>query len=115
MLTPTRRIWRINETSKTLLIFLLIAAEVCLYILTSGTKKETYLQAFMKAAAECENGYDTRWFYGWVDENHYLEMKADPSKPARQILMKTNVKDGKSEIYIDNKGPIMGRIFRSSS
>lgn len=42
---------------------------------------------------------------GWADENHFLEMKADPLKPdSRPMLMKTNVEDGKSEIYIDNSG-----------
>jgi dipeptidyl-peptidase 4 len=40
---------------------------------------------------------------GWIDEEHYLEMKADPSKPgSRPTMMKTNVADEKSELYIDN-------------
>jgi len=39
---------------------------------------------------------------GWLDDNHYLEVKSDSSKSILQpVLMKVNVKDGSSEIFID--------------
>ncbi len=69
---------------------------------TAQKKKLTYKQVY-------EGGRDMRGFMmmsrpqGWADDNHYLETKADPSKPgSRPALMKTNVKTGESTLYIDN-------------
>jgi dipeptidyl-peptidase 4 len=42
---------------------------------------------------------------GWVDDEHYIESKADPAKPgSRPIAMKVNAGDGKSGILFDNSG-----------
>ncbi len=71
---------------------------------TAQKKKLTYKQVY-------ESGRDMRSMMmmsrpqGWADDEHYLEMKADPSKPgSRPALMKTNALTGESVFYIDNSG-----------
>jgi len=72
--------------------------------LTAQKKKLTYKQVYEGGRGMRGGmGMFGRGAMGWIDEEHYLEMKADPSKPgSRPVMMKTNVEDGKSEIYIDN-------------
>ncbi|NJD23468.1 MAG: S9 family peptidase [Melioribacter sp.] len=72
--------------------------------LTAQKKRLTYKQVYEGGRGMRGGmGMFGRGAMGWIDEEHYLEMKADPSKPdSRPVMMKTNVEDGKSEIYIDN-------------
>ena len=80
---------------------------MCLFIenqeLLAQKKKLTYKQVY-------ESGLAMRAMMGmrggtisWIDDEHYLEMKTDPSKMgSRPIPMKVNAEDGKAEIYFDN-------------
>lgn len=71
--------------------------------LLAQKKKLTYKQVY-------ESGMGMRAMMGmrggtinWIDDEHYLEMKADPLKSgSRPVPMKVNAEDGKSEIYFDN-------------
>jgi dipeptidyl-peptidase-4 len=69
-------------------------------------KKFTYKQVFEGGGGMRGGGmgmFGRGGSMGWVDDEHYLEMKTDPAKPgSRPQLMKTNVENGKSEVYLDN-------------
>lgn len=65
-------------------------------------KKLTYKQVFEGGGAMRGMGMG-RAVVGWADDEHYIEIKADPSIPgSRPAMMKTSVIDGKSEPLVDN-------------
>lgn len=90
---------------KKLVIPFIVSILLITFIDSSAQKKKlTYKQVY-------ESGRDMRSMMmmsrpqGWADDNHYLESKADPSKPgSRPALMKTNVLTGESTPYVDNTG-----------
>lgn len=93
------------KKSKLILLFISVLSIIVIQDSSAQKKKLTYKQVY-------ESGRDMRAMMmmmarpqGWADENHYLETKADPSKPgSRPQLMKTNVLTGESSLYIDNSG-----------
>ena len=92
---------------KTILILLFAAVGLIFnsYDINAQKKKLTYKQAFESdGGTRSGRGMFGRGnSFGWIDENHYSEMKSDPSKlGSRPVMMKTNVEDGKSEVFIDN-------------
>lgn len=90
---------------KALLVFFTVLIVLVTFFDSAAQKKKlTYKQVY-------ESGRDMRAMMmmsrpqGWADDDHYLETKADPSKPgSRPALMKTNVSTGESTLYIDNTG-----------
>lgn len=89
---------------KIILVILLAAVGLVFNFsdLEAQKKKLTYKQVY-EGGRGMRGGMFGRGTMGWTDEEHYLEMKADPSKQgSRPVIMKTNVEDGKSEVYVDN-------------
>lgn len=87
-----------------LILFLFVVGFVFTFSnMTAQKKKLTYKQVYESGGMRGRMGVMGRGEMGWIDEDHYLEMKSDPAKPdSRPVMMKTNALDGKSEVYIDN-------------
>ncbi|KAF0151361.1 MAG: Dipeptidyl-peptidase 4 [Ignavibacteria bacterium] len=89
--------------SKNIMIFFLSAAAIIFnYADLSAQKKQlTYKQVFESGGMRGMMGFSRA--INWLDDEHYIEMKADPAKPgSRPVPMKTNVKDGSSVPLVDN-------------
>lgn len=96
------------------ILFVPFVALILLIIISDSTaqkKKLTYKQVY-------ESGRDMRSMMmmsrpqGWADDDHYLEMKADPSKPgSRPVLMKTDVITGESSVFVNNSGIELPEVF----
>lgn len=90
---------------KTILILAVVGFVFNFSDIDAQKKKLTYKQVYEDGGMRGGMGMMRGGSMGWADESHYLEMKTDSSKPGSPpMLMKTNVEDGKSEIYIDNSG-----------
>jgi dipeptidyl-peptidase 4 len=91
------------KQQKTLLwIIIVITVLSSFSVLTAQKKKLTYKQVFEGGGMRVMGMMSGRT-QGWIDDEHYLEMKADPSKPgSRPQLMKVSVLDGKAELTVDN-------------
>ena len=95
------------KLQKTILIMLLAIVGLVFNFsdIDAQKKKLTYKQVYESGGMRGMGMMMRGASMGWIDENNYLEMKADPSKPgSKPMLMKTNAENGKSEIYIDNSG-----------
>jgi dipeptidyl-peptidase 4 len=86
-----------------ILVFIFLAMSFGELELFAQKKKLTYKQVY-------EGGMAMRGMMSmmsrsvtWLDDEHYLESKADPAKPgSRPSLMKVNAEDGKAELFFDN-------------
>ena len=89
------------KSQKFLLIILLAVLGFVFSFSDTGAQKKklTYKQVFESGMGM--RGMMTRT-QNWLDEDHYLEAKPDPSKPgSRGVVMKVSASDGKSEVYFD--------------
>jgi len=72
--------------------------------ISAQKKKLTYKQVFEGGGMRGMMGMmGAGRTMGWVDDENFIEMKADPTKPgSRPMPMKTNIKDGSSVPLVDN-------------
>lgn len=86
-----------------LLILTILVSVASISEVAAQKKKLTYKQVFEGGGMTRGMGMMFGRTVGWLDDVHYLEMKADPSKPgARPQMMKISVIDGKLEPVVDN-------------